>query len=125
MITELTKKQKDRFLEFVDKWIKIGLCTEPANRKVAERAVINSYKIAGLNPPKKIVWCGSPLSQGLTRAIVFGLNKSEIKIGKSIKLVVPSRCSAKHNRGHQDKFLGAKECGLVNHFGDKKSHAYL
>ena len=70
-INRLTLEQIGRFPEFVDKWTKIGLCTEPADRPTAERAIIEMYRQAGLAPPEKIVWCGSPLSQGLTRAIVL------------------------------------------------------
>ena len=44
MITELTKEQKARFPEFVDKWIKIGLSTERANRPKAERESSRSKK---------------------------------------------------------------------------------
>ena len=47
-----------------------------SNKKEAENGIISAYKIAGETPPKKIVWCGSPMSQGLTRAIVFGLLKA-------------------------------------------------
>ncbi len=39
MIIELTQEQKSRFMEFVDKWTKIGLSTEPANRPKAEDGV--------------------------------------------------------------------------------------
>jgi hypothetical protein len=84
MITKLTKEQEEKFTIYRDKWIKIGLSTEPANRKETEDGIRVAYKIAGLQPPNKIVWCGSPFSQGLTRAVVFGLLKSEIKIKKEI-----------------------------------------
>jgi hypothetical protein len=82
-VKELTTKQIDLFPEFIKKWTDIGLCTLPANRKEAERGIITSYQIAGLDPPKKIVWCGSPVSQGLTRAILFNLKKTEI--GNSVR----------------------------------------
>lgn len=71
IIESLTQAQIDKFPEYVEKWTKIGLCTDPANRKEAEQAIIQCYKLANLEPPKKIVWCGSPLSQGLTRAILL------------------------------------------------------
>ena len=74
MIERLTKEQESRFAEFRDKWIAIGLSTEPADRQRAERAILLSYKMADIPPPRKIVWCGSPLSQGLTRAIVLDEN---------------------------------------------------
>ena len=70
-ITSLTTKQTARLTEFRDKWLAIGLSTAPANRPEAERGIIAAYAVAKLPPPKKIVWCGSPLSQGLTRAIIF------------------------------------------------------
>ena len=66
-IRSLTREQKARFAEWRDKWIEIGLCTKPANREQAEKAIVAAYAVAGLAAPK-IVWCGSPLSQGLTRA---------------------------------------------------------
>ena len=76
-IEQLTKAQESRFQEFVDKWTSIGLSTEPANRERAENGIRTAYKIAGLQPPR-IVWCGSPLSQGLTRAIVLGLKSPDV-----------------------------------------------
>ena len=70
-IIELTAEQRARFPEFVEKWTKIGLSTEPADRPRAEEAITMMYRAAGLPPPKKIVWCGSPLSQGIVRAIII------------------------------------------------------
>jgi len=70
-IEKLTQEQETLLLVYRDKWIKIGLCTEPANRIEAEKAIIQSYQCAGLKSPQKIIWCGSPLSQGLTRAIIL------------------------------------------------------
>ena len=81
-IESLTEEQKARFPEFVKKWTDIGLCTEKANRKEAEDGIIEAYKIAGLKRPK-IVWCDSPLSQGLTRIIVQKL-ESEGKLTKGL-----------------------------------------
>jgi len=88
-ITTLTEEQKARFPEFIQKWTDIGLSTSPANRKEAEAGIIEAYAIAGL-PAPKIVWCGSPLSQGLTRALIFGLKDAEwkdiqAKIGDSVR----------------------------------------
>jgi hypothetical protein len=69
-IEKLTDQQKARFGEFVERWTKIGLSTELANRPLAEEALIKMYKIANLAPPK-IVWCGSPLSMALTRGVLL------------------------------------------------------
>jgi len=82
-IESLTPEQIARFPEFVERWTKIGLCTEPADRPKAERSIRSMYRAAKLEPPKKIVWCGSPMSQGLVRAIV--LDERMIKeIGASV-----------------------------------------
>src|ERR1051326_8540389 len=60
-ITSLTPEQKARFAEWRDRWIKIGLCTDQADRDKFERAAIECYRHAGLAPPKRIVWVQSPL----------------------------------------------------------------
>src|SRR5271165_4714113 len=60
MIKELTLDQQARFPEFVDKWTRIGLSTEPADRPRAERAILMIYECGGLKPPNKIIWFGSP-----------------------------------------------------------------
>jgi len=57
----LTPEQEARIPEYRDKWIDIGLCTAPADRKEAEAGIVEAYAIAGLRAPK-IVWCGSPLA---------------------------------------------------------------
>jgi hypothetical protein len=59
------------FAETRAKWTAIGLATGPAKRKAAEEALHKVYKAAELVAPRKIVWCGSPVALGLTRAIVL------------------------------------------------------
>jgi len=71
-IESLTPEQIAKFPQYVKEWTDYGLCTEPANRSEAEKAINEMYLCAGRNPPKKIVWCGSPFSQGITRAIILG-----------------------------------------------------
>ena len=74
-IESLTKEQNRRLPEYRGKWIAIGLSTEAANRKEAERGIEEAYAVAGLEAPK-IVWCGSPLAQGLTRALTLHASAS-------------------------------------------------
>jgi hypothetical protein len=81
-IESLTPEQLARFPEFIERWTKIGLCTEPADRPRAEAAVALAYKRAGMDAPH-VVWCGSPLSQGLTRAVVLSM-KDAPNIGDSV-----------------------------------------
>jgi hypothetical protein len=75
-INSLTPEQIARFPEFIDKWTKIGLSTEPADREAAEAGVAEAYRAANLLPPR-VVWCSSPLAMGLTRALL--LDKKFIK----------------------------------------------
>lgn len=86
MITNLTDEQIARFPEFVKKWTDIGLCTDPADRPRAEVGVRLAYEIAGLPHPKHIVWCDSPLSMGLTRAIVMGLGSIDVGDQKKVSV---------------------------------------
>ena len=60
-ITQLTQKQVDRMPFVRDKWLKIGLSTEPCDRDLVERQVDEVYKIVGLDPPEIRVWLRSPL----------------------------------------------------------------
>jgi hypothetical protein len=76
-IESLTAKQEARIPEFVEKWTQIGLSTDPADRPRAERAIAEMYARAGLAAPRKIVWCGSPLSQMLTHVIVLDPNNRD------------------------------------------------
>jgi len=90
MIESLTEEQIAKFPEYVKKWTDIGLCTDPANRPEAEKAINKCYELAGLKRPEKIVWCGSPLSQGLVRSIITNENimkeiGSKISIGDSVR----------------------------------------
>lgn len=63
---------KDVSFESVrQEWKNIGFSTQPANRKEAQAALRKVYAAAGLELPSKIVWCGSPFSQGLVRSIIL------------------------------------------------------
>jgi hypothetical protein len=85
-INKLTTKQISKIPGHIKKWIDIGLCTLPANRDLAEKAINKIYKVAGLKKPNKIVWCGSPLSQGVCRFIVRNIQIDSIRtsIGDSV-----------------------------------------
>jgi hypothetical protein len=69
-ILELTEEQIALQKVYRDKWIEIGLCTDPANRQDAERAIKLMYKQANFKEPKKIIWCDSPLAAAITKYII-------------------------------------------------------
>ena len=58
----LSAEQQIKAAQCVAEWTRVGLCTEPADRPAAEAAIRLVYECGGLKPPKKIVWCGSPLA---------------------------------------------------------------
>lgn len=62
MITALTAEQEAQLPVYRDKWIKIGLCTDPADRPRAEAGIAKAYEVAGLEPPETIVWLKSPMA---------------------------------------------------------------
>ena len=89
-IEKLMPAQQARMAEWQRNWTAIGLSTESANRAEAERGVRLAYQAAKLSEPR-IVWCQSPLSQGLTRAIVLKLvtdKKLRASVGDSVRASV-------------------------------------
>ena len=60
MITQLEPHQIEKFPLFVDKWSKIGLCTEPANIPETKKWINEDYKVAKLDPPKYFFHFQSP-----------------------------------------------------------------
>lgn len=69
LIEHLGDDQRDRLDEWRRRWERTGLSTEPADRPAAERGIKEAYGRSGLSPPRRIVWCGSPLGLGLARAL--------------------------------------------------------
>ena len=61
MITKLTHKQEAAIPEYVDKWTKIGLSTDPIDEQAASEAVDLLYVCGGLKPPHK-VFVASPMA---------------------------------------------------------------
>jgi hypothetical protein len=86
-IESLTAEQKAKFPEYVRRWTEIGLSTEVADRPRAEAAMVRMYEIAGLKPPR-IVWCGSPLSMALTRAVLLKVPETGASVRDSVRASV-------------------------------------
>lgn len=60
MITKLTPNQEALLPVYRDKWLKIGLSTEPVEIDEATKAVELLYKCGGLEPPKEILFASGP-----------------------------------------------------------------
>jgi len=83
-LPRLTAEQEALLAIVRDEWITIGLDTRPADRPAAERAIGEMYRCAGLAPPDRIVWCGSPAGMALTRAVVLNLEASVWSVWDSV-----------------------------------------
>ena len=70
-ITKLTEAQKARFPEFVDKWVKIGLSTEPADFEIATEAALRAYKLCNLDGPMVILRLQSPYAATVGGALAW------------------------------------------------------
>ena len=75
-IQTLTKQQRAKFPEYVERWTQVGLSTEPLDRAKIERAVALACKCARIEAPKQIVLCGGPISALLTKVTLQNLPDS-------------------------------------------------
>ena len=78
-IKSLTPKQEARMPEFVEKWLKIGLSTHPANHEIAEKWIQEAY-VEGKETYPGTIWVGSPMGcvyagalQGVERGVWQGV----------------------------------------------------
>jgi hypothetical protein len=51
----------DDLKAYLDRWARMCLSCEPANRHVAEEGIRHAYAAAELVPPDRIVWCNGPM----------------------------------------------------------------
>lgn len=88
MIEKLTPQQEGKLPEYAEKWLKIGLCTDAADKPRAESAIVKMYEMAGKKAPV-FVWSQSPMEQAIKRASaeMFSIISDENidKVKKSIK----------------------------------------
>ena len=59
-IEQLTPEEEALIPIVRDEWLKIGLATGPADREAAQAAIADAYHMAGLEPPTRWIWLGSP-----------------------------------------------------------------
>lgn len=61
-IEKLTDKQTEMMAVYRDKWVKIGLSTEPTNQERAKTNLVDYYKAGDLAPPKTVIFAASPMA---------------------------------------------------------------
>lgn len=111
MITKLTKAQINKFPFYVEKWIKIGLNTDPINREESIKAVNMAYNLAGLEVPENIYFVSSPMEHiQFMKNLVKGSKKSF----KDIDFLIHTTqgCYEASWLARYDFFRN--ECGLVS-----------
>ncbi|HEY1820372.1 MAG TPA: hypothetical protein VGG83_10615 [Trebonia sp.] len=68
-LTTLTPEQETLLSVVRDEWIAHGLSTERADRSAAEGGVRAAYRAAGLEPPRFMIWLGSPWAGVVGQAV--------------------------------------------------------
>lgn len=76
-ITSLTKEQEARFPEWVDKWIKIGLCTDEADWDTFDKNIRIAYEKAGIPFHGKIIRVQSPIVGAFASSIAGAILNSD------------------------------------------------
>jgi len=79
MIEELTKEQMDKIPIYTDKWVKIGLNTDPCNFRKAVAGAKKAYKMAGLEEPKLFI---GPVNNPVEASLAESLLKEYV--GKTV-----------------------------------------
>jgi len=86
MIGKLSEKQIEKFPEYVDKWLKIGLSTEPITLDQARLIVNNVYsRLLGFKSPKQIIILDSPLSIWIGICQLFSRNQVEDQVWHQVR----------------------------------------
>jgi hypothetical protein len=60
-LEKLTAEQEARFTEFTEKWLSIGLSTEPCDFEKAKEAACLAYRLVDLEEPKNFFLADSPV----------------------------------------------------------------
>lgn len=76
VIDKLTKEQEEQIPVYLDRYLKVGMSTEPCDRVKAEAALKASYKYMKL-PEPEIVWADSPM-QGAVLAAQFAKGSLDV-----------------------------------------------
>lgn len=93
-IKKLTKKQKDMMGPWAEKWIKIGLSTDPMNFDKAMKGVVGCYKAANLSLARRKIFpvsspligsLAAPLSANIICVFLERKNNSKGKVSNAAK----------------------------------------
>ena len=105
-ITKLTKAQKARFPEFVEKWVDIGLSTEPADFDKAIAAAMRAYDLCNLNKPQVVLRMISPYGATLGGIMAWAFLRELVNRGISGKPWSQVRSQVESQGGSQGENQG-------------------
>ena len=81
-LDNLTPEQEAMILGWVEKWIDIGLSTEPADFESATEAALKAYKLCNFDKPMVILRMGSPYAATyggiIAHSMLKGLFKNKV-----------------------------------------------
>jgi hypothetical protein len=97
-IEKLTPEQESMIPGWVEKWVKIGLCTDEADWELSEKSINECYVHAGLTPPKKYIRVQSPIVLEIAAPLALYFIKNLPKDSKSMAVGDAVR-SAMHDAG--------------------------
>jgi len=125
-IPDLTPEQSAQIPDHIAKWQKIASCTEPADRRRAEKAIARIYKDENLAPPY-VIWTGSILGNGLSRALLLPFIDNESKL----RALMSKVAKATKKTVHREKFVRdmlmpmvTRRMGYFMAVADARSEAY-
>ena len=84
-IESLTSSQVAELAVYRDRWLKVGLSTEPTDRPGAEAAVCEAYVAAGLQPPKIFIWLASPMAGAVGAAYLAALKLPRAQVRDQVR----------------------------------------
>jgi hypothetical protein len=70
----LSPEQEALLTAAADEWAATAVAAGPADREAAEDGVRRAHLAAGLAPPERVLWFGSPLAGAVAAAVVTGLD---------------------------------------------------
>lgn len=78
MLEKLTQEQTAALEETKDKWIKIGLSTEPVNKEKTKNAIKLVYGCANLKPPQIFIFLRSPFEGVIGSYILWNQVENQV-----------------------------------------------
>ena len=93
-ITSITPEQAARFGEWSERWIEIGLSTEPADFDAATDAALRAYQAANLNRPMIVLRMGSPYAATIGGVIALAMLKETSQVRSQVRSQVWSQVAS-------------------------------